>query len=299
MLAARVAARGVEPVGERALHGRGRAGCGRAPAARPRARVAAGVAWTAVDERLPGGMTEVVRRGSTVVRGAGPWTPTVHRFLRHLRARGVAWVPEPLGRDPDGREVLSFLEGEVPGYPLPAYARAPAALRQAARLLRALHDASAGFPLAGGTWQLPSHEPAEVICHNDFAPHNLVFRSGLPAAVIDFDTCSPGPRAWDLAHLAYRQVPLTAPGHPEAAPSAPGARAARLDALCAAYGGGSAAAGCSPAEVLALAVARVEELADLTAARAAAGGAPELAVHVALYRADAEHLRGIAGGRAL
>jgi len=248
-----------------------------------------------VDERLRGGMTDVVRRGGTVLRAAGPWTPTVHALLGHLRSRGVAWVPEPLGLDGDGREVLSFLPGEVPGYPLPAFAWEPEVLAASARLLRALHDASAGFPLEGRRWQLPAHAPAEVVCHNDFAPHNLVFRDGLPVGVIDFDTSSPGPRAWDLAHLAYRLVPLTAPGHPEAPPSSRAARAARLDALCAAYAGGGAASGCSPAEVLAVAVARVEELADFTAARAAVTGSTELAGHVALYRRDAEHVRDLAG----
>ena len=248
-----------------------------------------------VDERLAGGMTDVVRRGDTVVRAAGPWTDSVHALLHHLRARGVTWVPEPLGRLGDGREVLSFLEGEVPGYPLPAFAWAPGVLAASARLLRAVHDACAGFPLEGGTWQLPAHAPAEVICHNDFAPHNLVFRGGLPVAVIDFDTSSPGPRAWDLAHLAYRLVPLTAPGHPETPPESRVARAGRLRALCAAYAGGAPVHGCSPPEVLATAVARVEELAAFTAARAAATGSAELAGHVALYRADAEHLRDVVG----
>ena len=212
-----------------------------------------------MEERLAGGMTDVARRGDTVVRGAGPWTPTVHALLSHLRAGGVAWVPEPLGRLPDGREVLSFLPGEVPSYPLPAFVWEPAVLEASARLLRALHDACAGFPLTGGIWQLPTHAPAEVICHNDFAPHNLVFRGGLPVAVIDWDTASPGPRVWDLAHLAYRLVPLTAPDHPEVPASSPATRLARLRALCAAYAaGGPAVPGCSPGQVLRMAVTRVE-----------------------------------------
>ncbi len=33
----------------------------------------------------------------TVTRPAGPHTPTVHHFLRHLRAKGLDCVPEPLG----------------------------------------------------------------------------------------------------------------------------------------------------------------------------------------------------------
>jgi Ser/Thr protein kinase RdoA (MazF antagonist) len=249
-----------------------------------------------VDDGRDGGMTHVVRRADTVVRTGGPWTPTVHALLRHLRSGGAFWVPEPLGRLGDGREVLSFLKGEVPGYPLPASVWAPSVLEAAGRLLRALHDASAGFPLEGGTWQLPAHAPAEVVCHNDFAPHNLVFRGGLPVAVIDFDTSSPGPRVWDLAYLAYRLVPLTAPGHPETPASSGAARAERLDALCAAYAGGAAAVRrCSPAEVLAMALPRVEELAAFTAGRARAERSAVLAGHVALYRRDAESLRDLVG----
>lgn len=248
-----------------------------------------------MDDGRDGGMTHVVRRGNTVVRTGGPWTPTVHALLRHLRSRGADWVPEPLGRLGDGREVLSFLEGEVPGYPLPAPVWGPSVLGAAGRLLRALHDLSAGFPLEGGTWQLPAHAPAQVICHNDFAPHNLVFRDGLPVAVIDFDTSSPGPRAWDLAYLAYRLVPLTAPGHPETPPSSGAARAARLDALCAAYAGAAGVPGCAPADVLGAAVARLDELAAFTAGRARAERSAELAGHVALYRRDAEHLRDLVG----
>ena len=35
-----------------------------------------------------GSMTAVVRVGNTVRRTAGPWTPTIHMLLRHLRGNG-------------------------------------------------------------------------------------------------------------------------------------------------------------------------------------------------------------------
>jgi hypothetical protein len=67
------------------------------------------------EEELGGGfVTPVVRVFSTVRRRAGPWTATVQRLLAHVRAKGIAWVPEPLGFDEMGREVLSFIPGEVP-----------------------------------------------------------------------------------------------------------------------------------------------------------------------------------------
>ena len=146
-----------------------------------------------------------------------------------------------------------------------------------AALLRALHDATAGFAREGRTWQLAAHEPDEVVCHNDFAPYNLVFRDGLPVAAIDFGAASPGPRAWDLAYLAYRLVPLAAPGNPDL-PQIPG-RERRLARLCRAYGD------VAPADVVAILPRRLEELAAFSEAR---GG--EFAAHAALYRADARAL---------
>ena len=53
-----------------------------------------------------GNSTAVVRIGGAVHRATGPWTPAVHRLVRTLRAAGVREVPEPLGFDAQGREVL-------------------------------------------------------------------------------------------------------------------------------------------------------------------------------------------------
>jgi aminoglycoside phosphotransferase (APT) family kinase protein len=188
-------------------------------------------------------------------------------------------VPEPRGRDADGREVVSFLPGDVPAYPMPEWVWADGALTAAAALLRRLHDATTGFAAPGARWRLPAHEPAEVVCHNDFAPYNLVFRDRTPVAVIDFDTASPGPRAWDLAYLAYRTVPLTAPGNPDAPATPEPERARRLALLCDAYGPPAA-----PADVLALLPRRLEELRAFTLERG-------LERDAALYAADARHAR--------
>jgi hypothetical protein len=54
-------------------------------------------------------MSTVVRRGQTVHRGAGPWTPTIHRLLEHLHSHGITWLPRPRGLDEQGREVLTYL----------------------------------------------------------------------------------------------------------------------------------------------------------------------------------------------
>ncbi|MEU4740504.1 aminoglycoside phosphotransferase family protein [Actinosynnema sp. NPDC023658] len=170
-----------------------------------------------------GGLNEVVRVGSTVRRPTGPWTPNVHRLLEHLAPLGIA--PVVHGVDERGREVLSYLEGEVGHPPLPQWLRTDAVLVAVARMVRRLHDASVA--LVGtdrsdgsdgsvevsregeGGWQFPAVSPVEVICHNDLAPYNMVFRDGLPVGVIDFDGARPGPRWWDVAYTAYCLVPLS------------------------------------------------------------------------------------------
>lgn len=70
---------------------------------------------------LPGGdVTEgVVRVGRTVRRPVGAHSPLVHALLRHLEAAGFHGAPRFLGIDAAGREVLTFVEGEVAGRPRP------------------------------------------------------------------------------------------------------------------------------------------------------------------------------------
>ena len=182
-------------------------------------------------------MTPVVRVGDTVRRAAGPWTPTIHALLRHVRAAGFEAVPEPLGIDEQGREILSLLPGRVATYPLDEFVLAERTLARAARTLRAYHDAMLGFVAhPEAAWQWPAHEPAEVICHNDFAPYNLMVEGEDLTGVIDFDLASPGPRVLDMGYAAYRFVPLTDPANPDVPHPGAAAQAPRLEAFCAAYG---------------------------------------------------------------
>lgn len=239
-----------------------------------------------------GNMGLVSRRGDVVLRAAGEWTPAVHRLLAHLRARGVVGVPEPMGLEPDGREAVGFVQGEVPAYPMPGWVWHEPALTSSALLLRALHDASASADQTG-PWRSPVREPAEVVCHNDFAPYNLVFRDGRAVGVIDFDHASPGPRIWDLAYLAYRLVPL---GTDRADGFSAAERAARLDLLCATYGS-DAGGPFTPVQVLPVVVARLDHLAVFSDDMAEVLGNPDLHEHADLYRRDAAALRSqIAGG---
>ena len=170
-----------------------------------------------VEEVLEGGgVNHVTRVGDTVRRPAHPWTTTVHALLHHLREAGFTGAPAPLGFDEQGREVLEFMPGAVGHYPLSQEVKGEIALRSAARLLRAYHDATEEAPgLTSDGWQLPPLEPVEVVCHSDFAPYNCVFRDGIAVAMFDFDFARPGPRAWDLAYALYRFAPLAGPTNPD------------------------------------------------------------------------------------
>jgi len=188
-------------------------------------------------------------------------------LLSHVRARGVPGVPAP----------GEWIEGDVPAYPMPDWVWEPRVIDDAAGWLRAFHDATLDFPREGRQWMFAPREPAEVICHGDFAPYNMVFADGRLIGVIDYETVGPGPRAWDLAYLAYRLVPLAAPGNPDLPPRDDAE--ARLARLCEAYGGAD------PDEVRALIPPRLDQLAAMSPAG-----------HARLYRADAAFLRGPATG---
>ncbi|WP_219910745.1 aminoglycoside phosphotransferase family protein [Saccharothrix carnea] len=180
-----------------------------------------------------GGLNEVVRVGSTVRRPTGPWTPTVHRLLEHLAPLGLSPVVHGVVEvGGERKEVLSYLEGEVGHPPLREELRSDEVLVAVARMVRRLHDASVGLVGVREGWQFPAVEPVEVICHNDLAPYNMVFRDGMPVGVFDFDGARPGPRWWDLAYTAYCLVPFS----PEFGGVEEQWRRARL--FCAAYGVG-------------------------------------------------------------
>jgi len=168
-----------------------------------------------VEERLDGGNTGgAVRVGDTVRRAAGPWTPAVHALLSHLASKGFTGCPRPLGTDSQGREILTFLEGQTVGsaLPWPGWAYAEDTLAQVARWLRGYHTAVADFvPPEGAVWRMGGQwRPGLVIGHNDAAPYNAVWRTGRLAGFIDWDMAAPVGREWDLAFTAFGWVPMHA-----------------------------------------------------------------------------------------
>jgi hypothetical protein len=228
-----------------------------------------------MEQRLPGGRNHgAVRVGPTVRRTAGAQTPAVLALLRHLEAAGFAGAPRALGRDQQGREVLSYVEGETVGdaRPWPAWAHGEAALVAAGRWLRDFHAASRSFvPPPDPHWFGGRDElrPGELIGHGDAAPYNAVW-TGTGLVVIDWDLAHPMPPLEDLAFVALMWVPLTARDVAAADGFAPDVdRPRRLRLLLDAYGWTG-----TEAAVLAAVRARARAHADGLRAAAAAGYPP-------------------------
>ena len=166
-----------------------------------------------------------------------PWTPTVHAALARLRAAGLEEVPAPLALDGDG-EVVSFLPGEAGAACWPHQATEEG-LRSVARLLRRVHDASAGWSWPeDAEWAQPVRRPAEVLCHGDPGPWNMVWVDGRAAGLFDWDFCYPGPRRDDVGYALQWLAPFRSDEEAvrwhafDASPD----RAGRVRTFCAAYG---------------------------------------------------------------
>lgn len=163
-----------------------------------------------IEEILRGGyINEVVRIGDTVRRPCGERAAFLHRLLEHLEDWEGA--PRFLGIDESRREILEFIDGDVLwGTRELAGASSDDSLRRVARLVRELHDLTAGSDLAGDE---------EVVCHNDLSPKNTVYRDDgdgyRPVAFIDWDIAAPGRRIHDVAHTCWQYIGL-GPHHPDA-----------------------------------------------------------------------------------
>ncbi len=170
-----------------------------------------------------GDVTEsVVRVGDTVRRPVGPHSQLVHALLAHLESAGFDGAPRFLGIDGAGREVLSYIDGEVAGRPRPPWIADETRLASVGRLVRAYDDAAASFtPLPDALPGAKAAEPPgippapaylpELIGHVDITPENLVFRNGRAYALIDFDLARPATRADEMFNALLWWAPLSDP----------------------------------------------------------------------------------------
>jgi Ser/Thr protein kinase RdoA (MazF antagonist) len=145
---------------------------------------------------LGGGATheQVVRVGDTVRRPPGPNPQLARDLLLRLERSGFDAAPRWLDVDEEGRDVLSWIDGETfnergqmhpyVGDPPERISFTDDQLRAIFGLLRRYHDACGD----------------DVVCHGDFGPWNLVWRDELPIGIIDFDSAYPGDPSEDVAY---------------------------------------------------------------------------------------------------
>jgi len=173
----------------------------------------------ATEKPLVGGdVTEgVVRSGDTVRRPRGASSDRVEALLTYLERVGFTGAPRYLGVDDRGRDVLTFVDGEVAGRPAPEWVGSDDRARSVASLLRRYHDAVASFGvpklfhdvspvrLDGAPDPLPV--PQDLIGHRDVTLENVVFRDGAAYALIDFDLARPSSRIDDVCTMLQWWAP--------------------------------------------------------------------------------------------
>lgn len=159
-----------------------------------------------------GDVTEgLVRVGGTVRRPHSVVSAAVARLLSHLEAVGFDGAPRFLGVDDRGRDVLSFIEGDVAGRPWPEWMADEHRLVSVARLLRRYHDAVEPLGVPDWARSIPRPAPAglpdrvaadpDLIGHRDVTPENVVFGNGRAVALIDFDLLGPTTRVEEVSNL--------------------------------------------------------------------------------------------------
>jgi aminoglycoside phosphotransferase (APT) family kinase protein len=176
--------------------------------------------------------------GGVVTRPAHAGTLTVHAYLRYLRDQGLDCVPEPVGIA-EGLETLRYVEGES-GRAGWFAQHDDRGLTSAARLLRRIHDAGAGWtPPAEAVWGAPPVPgDGQVFCQGDPGPWNYVWHGHEAVALLDWDFLHPGPRVDDVAYALRWFAPLRKDEHAlewHHFPSVPDRRA-RVATYLTAYG---------------------------------------------------------------
>ena len=159
---------------------------------------------------LGGGRSIVTRRGDVVFRQAAPWSATIVALLRHLEREGFEYAPRVVGTGlaPDGRETVTFIEGEFV-HPRPWH---DAAMPLLGRMLRRLHDATSSFvPPPGAVWRpwfARNLRTPRVIGHCDTGPWNIVTRNARPVALIDWEVAGPVDPIVELAQACWLNAQL-------------------------------------------------------------------------------------------
>lgn len=162
----------------------------------------------------------IVRIGNTVHRPSKNNAGFVHELLLWLEQQGFGFAPRFLGVDEQGRDILTYLEGQT--WPGSGSTLSDELLVEAAQVIRRYHDLTAGRPLAQGH---------EIVAHYELGPHNTIFHENRLIGFIDWDDAAPGTRLRDLANAVYNYVDV---GH--WANQSADEQARRIHLMCTAYG---------------------------------------------------------------
>lgn len=205
-------------------------------------------------ERLDGNVGGAWRVGETVRRATGPWTPAVHALLYYLGPR-ISCIPEVLGFDEHGREILSYLPGRV--VDIDSELLTTGQLQSVVAWTHSFHRAVDAFHHIG-PWRFSEVGEPTLVGHNDIAPYNICFDGDNLVGVFDWDLAGPSTPLLELAFIAWNCVPLWRD-------IGRGPAAARLDLIASTYGSHSAL------EILHAVPQRIQLMLDWIPRAAAAG----------------------------
>ncbi|HSX06619.1 MAG TPA: aminoglycoside phosphotransferase family protein [Candidatus Saccharimonadia bacterium] len=153
----------------------------------------------------------IERIGDTVHRPTHHWTPAVHDLLNYLQSVNFPYSPKVLGFDENGREILSYIDGQSGG---DGWAKIVSddGLRKFAKLLRAYHDVITDYkPPVNAEWACAIGVPknGEIMCHGDFGPWNIVWDDdNEPVGIVDWDLVVPAKPRFDVLYALEYSAPF-------------------------------------------------------------------------------------------
>jgi thiamine kinase-like enzyme len=135
--------------------------------------------------------SSVTRKGNYVYRACCSNSPFVHKILKWIESKDSTIIPHFIGINDDGREIITFLEGQAPK-DLGDFSEKQ--LFEAGKLIKYLHIILADYP---------DCKKGQTVCHNDLSPCNFMFINDIPYAVFDWDAAAIGDPMDDLAYAVW------------------------------------------------------------------------------------------------